>query len=101
MVIELREFNDKKKKKKNKNNMDKINFVIIRPKTGNLMSTQHRENMALARCLTVDRSCSHRGHFRVRARTRGRADDDVVRFYHEDGTYRVCIRSRHERGVVR
>ena len=35
MVIELREFNDKKKKKKN--NMDKINFVIIKPKSGNLM----------------------------------------------------------------
>ena len=39
MVIELREFNDKKKKKKKKkNNMDKmqkINFVIIRPKSGN------------------------------------------------------------------
>ena len=38
MVIELREFNDKKKKKKKKkkkNNMDKMqkfNFVIIRPK---------------------------------------------------------------------
>ena len=37
MVIELREFNDKKKKKKKKNDMDKINFVIIRPKSGNLM----------------------------------------------------------------
>ena len=39
MVIELREFNDKKKKKK-KNNMDKkqkLNFVIIRPKSSNLM----------------------------------------------------------------
>ena len=39
MVIELREFNDKKKKKK-KNNMDKMqkqNFVIIWPKGGNLM----------------------------------------------------------------
>ena len=39
MVIELREFNDKKKKKK-KNNMDKmqkLNFVIIWPKMGNLM----------------------------------------------------------------
>ena len=39
MVIELREFNDKKKKKK-KNNMDKmqkLNFVIIWPKSGNLM----------------------------------------------------------------
>ena len=35
MVIELREFNDKKKKKKN--NMDKMDFVIIRPKSGNLM----------------------------------------------------------------
>ena len=36
MVIELREFNDKKKK----NNMDKMqkqNFVIIWPKSGNLM----------------------------------------------------------------
>ena len=40
MVIELREFNDKKKKKKKKNNMDKmqkLNFVIIWPKRGNLM----------------------------------------------------------------
>ena len=42
MVIELREFNDKKKKKKKKkkNNMDKmqkLNFVIIRPKGDNLM----------------------------------------------------------------
>ena len=37
MVIELREFNDKKKKKKKKNNMDKMNFVIIWPKSGNLM----------------------------------------------------------------
>ena len=39
MVIELREFNDKKKKKK-KNTMDKmqkLNFVIIWPKSGNLM----------------------------------------------------------------
>ena len=39
MVIELREFNDKKKKKK-KNNMDKmqkLNFVIIWPKSSNLM----------------------------------------------------------------
>ena len=37
MVIELREFNDKKKKKKKKNTMDKmqkINFVIIWPKSG-------------------------------------------------------------------
>ena len=44
MVIELREFNDKKKKKKKKkNNMDKmqkLNFVIIWPKSGNLMGTQ-------------------------------------------------------------
>ena len=41
MVIELREFNDKKKKKKKKKkNMDKmqkLNFVIIRPKSGILM----------------------------------------------------------------
>ena len=43
MVIELREFNDKKKKKKKKkkkNTMDKmqkLNFVIIWPKSGNLM----------------------------------------------------------------
>ena len=40
MVIELREFNDKKKKKKKKNTMDKmqkINFVIIWPKSGSLM----------------------------------------------------------------
>ena len=39
MVIELREFNDKKKKKK-KNTMDKMqkrHFVIIWPKSGNLM----------------------------------------------------------------
>ena len=37
MVIELREFNDKKKKK---NNMDKMQFFklfIIKPKSGNLM----------------------------------------------------------------
>ena len=40
MVIELREFNDKKKKKKKKNNMDKMQkyiFFIIRPKSGNLL----------------------------------------------------------------
>ena len=40
MVIELREFNDKKKKKKKKNTMDKmqkLHFVIIWPKSGNLM----------------------------------------------------------------
>ena len=40
MVIELREFNDKKKKKKKKNNMDKmpkLNFVVTWPKSGNLM----------------------------------------------------------------
>ena len=40
MVIELREFNDKKKKKKKKNTMDKmqkLNFVIIWSKCGNLM----------------------------------------------------------------
>ena len=41
MVIELREFNDKKKKKKKKKNtmdkMQKLNFVIIWPKSGNLM----------------------------------------------------------------
>ena len=40
MVIELREFNDKKKKKKKKNTMDKMqkfNFVIIWPKSGSLM----------------------------------------------------------------
>ena len=39
MVIELCEFNDKKKKKNN-NNMDKmqkLNFVIIWPKSGNLI----------------------------------------------------------------
>ena len=40
MVIELREFNDKKKKKKKKNTMDKmlkLNFVRIWSKSGNLM----------------------------------------------------------------
>ena len=40
MVIELREFNDKKKKKKKKNTMDKmqkLNFVLIWPKSGSLM----------------------------------------------------------------
>ena len=39
MVIELREFNDKKKKKKKKNmdKMQKLNVVIIKPKSGNLM----------------------------------------------------------------
>ena len=43
MVIELREFNDKKKKKKKKkkkNTMDKmhkLNFVISWPKSGSLM----------------------------------------------------------------
>ena len=42
IVIELREFNDKKKKKKKKkqNTMDKmqkLNFVIIWSKSGNLM----------------------------------------------------------------
>ena len=38
MVIELREFNDKKKKKKNNmDKMQKLNFVIIWPKSGNFM----------------------------------------------------------------
>ena len=38
MVIELREFNDKKKKKKNNmDKMQKLNFVIIKPKSGNLI----------------------------------------------------------------
>ena len=37
MVIELREFNDKKKKKKKKKNMDKMFFVITWTKCGNLM----------------------------------------------------------------
>ena len=38
IVIELREFNDKKKKKKNTmDKMQKINFVIIWPKSGSLM----------------------------------------------------------------
>ena len=35
VVIELREFNDKKKKKKKKT--QKLNFVIIKPKSGNVM----------------------------------------------------------------
>ena len=41
MVIESREFNDKKKKKKKNNTMDKmqkLNFVIIWPKSGSLMT---------------------------------------------------------------
>ena len=37
MVIELREFNDKKKKKNNMDKMQKLNFAIIRPKSGILM----------------------------------------------------------------
>ena len=40
MVIELREFNDKKKKKKKNNTMDKmqkLNFFRMWPKGGNLM----------------------------------------------------------------
>ena len=38
MVIELHEFNDKKKKKKNTmDKMQKLNFFIIWPKSGNLM----------------------------------------------------------------
>ena len=36
MVIELREFNDKEKKN-NMDKMQKLNFVIIWPKSGNLM----------------------------------------------------------------
>ena len=36
-VIELHEFNDKKKKKNNMDKMQKLNFVIICPKSGNLM----------------------------------------------------------------
>ena len=36
MVIELCEFNDKKKKK-TMDKMQKLNFVIIWPKSGNLM----------------------------------------------------------------
>ena len=37
MVIELREFNDKKKKNNTMDKMQKLNFVIIWPKSGNLM----------------------------------------------------------------
>ena len=37
MVIELREFNDKKKKKNTMDKMQKLNVVIIWPKSGNLM----------------------------------------------------------------
>ena len=38
MVIELCKFNDKKKKKKNTmDKMQKLNFVIIWPKSGSLM----------------------------------------------------------------
>ena len=37
MVIELREFNDKKKKKNTMDKMQKQGFVIIWPKSGNLM----------------------------------------------------------------
>ena len=38
MGIELREFNDKKKKKKNTmDKMQKLNFVIIWPKSGSLV----------------------------------------------------------------
>ena len=37
MVIELREFNDKKKKKNNMDKMQKLNIFIIKPKSGNLM----------------------------------------------------------------
>ena len=38
MVIELREFNDKKKKKKNTmDKMQKLNFVIMWPKCGSLI----------------------------------------------------------------
>ena len=36
MVIELREFNDKKKKKKNMDKMQKLFFVITWTKCGNL-----------------------------------------------------------------
>ena len=36
MVIELREFNDKKKKN-TMDKMQKLNFVIIWPKSGNLI----------------------------------------------------------------
>ena len=37
MVIELREFNDKKKKKKNMDKMQKLFIVITWTKSGNLM----------------------------------------------------------------
>ena len=37
MVIELREFNDKKKKKNTMDKIQKLNVVIIWPKSGNLM----------------------------------------------------------------
>ena len=37
MVIELREFNDKKKKKNNMDKMQKLNFFLIKPKSENLM----------------------------------------------------------------
>ena len=37
MVIELREFNDKKKKKNNMDKMQKLTFFKIKPKSVNLM----------------------------------------------------------------
>ena len=41
MVIELREFNDKKKKKKNNmDKMQKFNFVIIKAKFNEIFGTQ-------------------------------------------------------------
>ena len=49
MVIELREFNDKKKKMKNNmDKMQKLNFVIIWPKMGNLM--KHLVHRLLLTC---------------------------------------------------
>ena len=42
MVIELREFNDKKKKKNNMDKMQKLNFAIIWPKSGNLIYGYHQ-----------------------------------------------------------
>ena len=55
MVIELREFNyEKKKKKKKKNTMDKMQKVIIWPKSGNLMKQVNEKFFELKRDIYRD-----------------------------------------------
>ena len=54
MVIELRDFNDKKKKKNTMDKMQKLHFVIIWSKSGNLMKyLVHRLLLSAVKSLKV------------------------------------------------